>query len=121
MPTPSGSDWPSSSVGSARSPYRSTKVLNTVREPAAESVAMGEIAAEQNYRSRSAWEAPVADTHSFAVATLRASSDYVRGFAELFNADHLPLYAHLPLARAALEARGPASGSASSGSARLTE
>lgn len=82
------------------------EVLNTVREPAAESVAMGEIAAEQNYRSRSAWEAPVADTHSFAVATLRASSDYVRGFAELFNSDHLPLYAHLPLARAALEAAG---------------
>jgi hypothetical protein len=82
------------------------EVLHTVREPAAESVAMGEIAAEQNYRSRSAWEAPVADTHSFAVATLRASSDYVRGFAELFNADHPPLYAHLPLARAALEAAG---------------
>lgn len=81
-------------------------VLNALREPAAESVAMGEIAAEQNYRSRSVWEAPVAGTHSFAVATLRASSDYVRGFAELFGADHPPLYAHLPLARAALEAAG---------------
>ena len=81
-------------------------VLNALREPAAESVAVGEIAAEQNYRSRSAWEAPVTDTHSFAVATLRAASDYVQGFAELFAAEHPPLYAHLPLARAALEAAG---------------
>jgi hypothetical protein len=81
-------------------------VLNALREPAVDSAAMGEIAAEQNYRSRSAWEAPIADTHSFAVATLRASSDYVRGFAELFRTDHPPLYAHLPLARAALEAAG---------------
>lgn len=81
-------------------------VLNALREPDVESVAMGEIAAEQNYRSRSDWEAPITDTHSFAIATLRASSDYVRGFAELFGGDHPPMYAHLPLARAALEAAG---------------
>jgi hypothetical protein len=45
-------------------------VLNALREPAAESVAMGEIAAEQNFRSRSAWEAPVADTHGCRLARL---------------------------------------------------
>jgi hypothetical protein len=80
--------------------------LNTHADPAAESAAMSEVAVEQNYRSRSAWEAPITDTHAFAVATLRASSDYIRGFAELFDSEHPPLYAHLPLARAALEAAG---------------
>jgi hypothetical protein len=81
-------------------------VLNVLREPSAESVAMSEIAAEQNYRSRSEWRDPIADTHAFALATLRASCDYVRGFAALFDANEPPLYAHLPLARAALEAAG---------------
>jgi hypothetical protein len=79
---------------------------NSQREPGPGSAAMGEIAAEQNYRSRSDWDQSITDTHGFGAATLRASSDYVRGFAELFDTDYPPLYAHLPLARAALEAAG---------------
>lgn len=67
---------------------------------------MAEIATEQNYKSRSSWELPITDTHAFASATLRASSDYTRGFADLFDTDRPPIYAHLPLARAALEAAG---------------
>ncbi len=71
--------------------------------PSAASRAMSDRADEQNYRTRSAWEQPVTDTHMFGGATLRAASDYVRGIAELFASDHPPLYAHLTLARAALE------------------
>ena len=37
-------------------------------------------------------------------ATLQASTDYVRALAELFGTGHPPLYAHLTLARASLEA-----------------
>lgn len=36
--------------------------------------------------------------------TLQAATDYVRGLAELFDSSHPPVYAHLTLARAALEA-----------------
>ena len=71
--------------------------------PSAASGAMSERAEEQNFCTRSKWEHPVADTHMFGAATLRAATDYVRGIAELFASDHPPLYAHLTLARAALE------------------
>ena len=81
-------------------------VLNEKQHPGTESVAMAEIATEQNYKSRSAWEFPFTDTHSFAGATLRAASDYARSFAELFAADRPPIYAQFPVARAALEAAG---------------
>jgi hypothetical protein len=71
--------------------------------PCAESRAMGERAEEPSYSKRSAWDQPVADTHMFGAMTLRAASDYLRGFAELFDSDRPPLYAHLTVARAALE------------------
>jgi hypothetical protein len=71
--------------------------------PSADSGAMTERADEQSYRTRSKWEQPVTDTHMFGAATLRAAADYVRGIAELFASDRPPLYAHLTLARAALE------------------
>ncbi len=71
--------------------------------PSAASGAMSERAEEQNYRARSKWEQPVTDTHMFGAATLRAATDHVRGIAELFASDHPPVYAHLTLARAALE------------------
>jgi hypothetical protein len=74
------------------------------RLPAAESRAMSEIAAEQALATRSTWTGPISDTHTFGAMTLRAAADYVRGFAELFTADRIPMWAHLVLERAALEA-----------------
>ncbi|MGO9900998.1 MAG: hypothetical protein ACLP0J_15195 [Solirubrobacteraceae bacterium] len=43
--------------------------------PSASSAAMSDRADEQNYRTRSAWQQPVTDTHMFGAATLRAASD----------------------------------------------
>jgi hypothetical protein len=74
--------------------------------PDATSGAIGELSDEQRYRSRSAWNQPVTDTHLFGGLTLRAANDYVRGLAELFGSGHPPLYAHLSLARAGFEAAG---------------
>lgn len=85
-----------------------TAALDAVAErhaclPSAASGAMTERAEEQNYRTRSEWQQPVADTHAFGGATLRAAVDYVRAISELFDSDYPPLYAHLTLSRAALE------------------
>jgi hypothetical protein len=75
------------------------------RPPAAESRAMSEIAAEQALSERSEWSDPLSVTHSNGALTLRAAADYVRGFAQVFSSDQrMPTWAHLVLARAALEA-----------------
>jgi len=75
------------------------------RPPAAESRAMSEIAAEQALSARSDWDDPLSVTHSNGALTLRAAADYVRGFAQVFTGDErMPVWAHLVLARAALEA-----------------
>ena len=71
--------------------------------PAPDSQAMGELAAEADYRSRSSWQNPITDTHTFGAMTLRAACDYVRTFAAAFAAERPPLYGHLTLARSALE------------------
>jgi hypothetical protein len=71
--------------------------------PATDSQAMRELAAEDEYRSQSPWQNPIADTHTFGAMTLRAASDNVRTFATAFAAERPPLYGHLPVARAALE------------------
>src|SRR5436309_14155984 len=63
--------------------------------PSATSRAMGEFAEEQAYGKRSSWERPVSDTHMFGGLTLGAASDYLRGFAELFDSGDPPVYAHL--------------------------
>jgi hypothetical protein len=68
------------------------------------SPAMTEISDESGYTGRSGWDAPFGDTHLLGSLTLRAATDYVRMFAEAFNAAATPLYGHLVLARAALEA-----------------
>jgi hypothetical protein len=72
--------------------------------PTARSQAMTEVAEEQGYRTRSNWEQPLTDTHMLGGMTLQAAADYVRGLAELFDSAHPPIYAHLTLARGALEA-----------------
>lgn len=71
--------------------------------PSADSRAISELAAEAGYRTRSSWEQPITDTHRFGAATLKAGSDFLRAFAELFDGLHPPLYAHLTVARAGLE------------------
>jgi hypothetical protein len=58
--------------------------------PAADSRAMAELAAEDEYSSRSGWEIPLADTHAMGGFTLRAAADYARSFAAVFSADHPP-------------------------------
>jgi hypothetical protein len=72
--------------------------------PTATSRAMTELAEEQGYRTRSDWEQPLTDTHMLGGMSLQAAVDYVRGLAELFDSAHPPIYAHLALARGALEA-----------------
>lgn len=75
------------------------------RPPAAESRAMNDIAAEQALSDRSDWNDPLSVTHANGALTLRAAADYVRGFAQVFTGDErMPIWAHLVLARAALEA-----------------
>src|ERR1700722_11112681 len=68
------------------------------------SPAMAEISDESGYTGRSGWDAPLGDTHLLGSLTLRGGTDYVRMFAEAVNATATPLYGHLVLARAALEA-----------------
>jgi hypothetical protein len=50
------------------------------------------------------WPEPVADAHSFGAVTLVAAADYAHAFADLFDSEEIPLFAHLVLARASLEA-----------------
>jgi hypothetical protein len=85
-----------------------TKAVNDVAPrhanvPAPDSQAMRELAAEDDYRSRSSWQNPITDTHMFGEMTLRAACDYVRSFATALTAERPPLYGHLVLARSALE------------------
>ena len=65
---------------------------------------MREIADEASYAERSGLDAPFTLTHALGGITLAASNDYVHTFVEAFTTDHPPLYGHLVLARAALEA-----------------
>jgi hypothetical protein len=70
----------------------------------ADSPAMRELNSQNEWAQRSGWNEPFGDTHSIAGLTLGASSDYVTSFAQLFNGEQAPVYGHLVLARAALEA-----------------
>ena len=67
-------------------------------------VGLTEVAEEQGYRRRSDWDQPLTDTHMLGGMTLQAGVDYVGGLTELFGSAHPPVYAHLALARGALEA-----------------
>lgn len=74
------------------------------RFPDPDSQGFRELEAEQQFRDRSNWQNPIADTHTFGRITLRAAADQARTFAEAFDAPRPPLYGHLAVARAALEA-----------------
>ncbi len=67
---------------------------------------MSDIAKESTFAKRCGedWLAPVADTHTFGAMTLLAASDYGRCYADLFASARAPVYGHLVLARAGLEA-----------------
>jgi hypothetical protein len=78
--------------------------VNATRSmPDAESRAMEELAAEASFRSRSTWEQPIVDSHTFGSMTLRAAADYLRAFGQLFDGPQPPVYAHLAVARSAFE------------------
>ena len=72
--------------------------------PFADSPAMRELADDLDYAMRSGWHGPITNTHAMGGLTLTAANDYVRAFAEVLAAEKPPLYGHLVLARAALEA-----------------
>jgi hypothetical protein len=72
--------------------------------PAVSSTAQAELDEQPAYAERSSWERPVADTLMFGGMTLRASTDYVLSFAQLFDAEAPPVYGHAVIARAAFEA-----------------
>jgi hypothetical protein len=74
------------------------------RVPNVDSQALREIEAEPQLRTRSPWENPVTETHMYGAVTLQAATDNARTFAEAFDAQKPPLYGHLSLARATLEA-----------------
>lgn len=74
------------------------------RNPLADSPAMRELADDADYGKRSGWDGPITNTHAMGGLTLTAANDYVRSFAEVLAAEKPPIYGHLVLARAALEA-----------------
>jgi hypothetical protein len=69
-------------------------------------VAMSDIAAEERFAERmgEAWLVPVRDTHTFGGMTLVAASDYGECYAQLFAGERAPVFGHLVMVRAALEA-----------------
>jgi hypothetical protein len=74
------------------------------RLPSADSRAMSELAAENAYSRKPDWDDPIRDVHSLGGMVLLAAADYGRSFAVLFEGTRSPLYGHLAIARAALEA-----------------
>jgi TPR repeat protein len=79
-------------------------VTDLVARPAVpNSPALRELQAEPELRARSDWINPIADTHLFGAMTLRSAADHLAAFADLFDARKPPLYAHLTIARTAME------------------
>jgi hypothetical protein len=77
-------------------------------QPDAESLAMGEVRDDADYGGRSGLDNPFTVVHMLGDLTLTAATDHVRAFREVFHespsGDKVPIYAHLVIARAALEA-----------------
>jgi hypothetical protein len=75
-------------------------------QPAAVSVAMDDLANEARYAARCGenWLGPIRDTQTFGGMTLVAATDYGRRYADLFTGERAPVYGHLVVARAGLEA-----------------
>lgn len=73
--------------------------------PGADSVAVAELAAGRGY-TNDHWPDPVAESHSASGMLAFAGVDHLRSYAQLFVSPPIPVYAHLVVARAALEAFG---------------
>jgi hypothetical protein len=73
--------------------------------PAAESKAMAERAEESPLRNEH-WTEPVRAAHSMSGVLRFAATDHFRNYARLFVTEPVPVYSHLVLARAALDASG---------------
>ena len=75
-------------------------------QPSARSVAMADIAREARYIAMwgDNWPTPVQDAHTFGGMTLTAATDFGLCYADLFDGERAPVYGHLALARAGLEA-----------------
>lgn len=58
----------------------------------------------RRFAGKSAWVAPLRDTHWLGALTLLAAGDHLRAFAALLAQEEAPTYAHLVLTRAAMEA-----------------
>lgn len=74
-------------------------------QPSASSRAMEEVAVEATFAARSGgWQEPIRDTHTFGGMTLTAAADFARSFAALIDADPMPVYGHLVVARSVFDA-----------------
>lgn len=77
--------------------------------PAVESLAMKELAAEHEYKGGEPWgNEPVAEAHNLGQLLLFTSNECARTATRLFTSEPTPVYAHMVLARAALEQAGRA-------------
>lgn len=72
---------------------------------AADSPAMAELAAELRYVN-DRWRDPIREAHAVGGMLTLAGCDHLRSYAHLFSSPPTPVYTHLVVARAALEAFG---------------
>lgn len=78
--------------------------------PAADSLAMAELADAAQFEANSPWGDPVQDAHNLGQLLLFAMGDYVEALVTVLSREgRTPVYAHAILARAALEHAGRAS------------
>jgi hypothetical protein len=75
--------------------------------PAADSKAMLERSEEHTYLNPH-WDEPVRGAHAVGGVLAFAATDHMRSFGQLFATEPVPVYSHLVLARAALDAAGMA-------------
>jgi hypothetical protein len=73
--------------------------------PAADSRAMAEIASEQKERAWT-WDDAATEAHRAAGFLVFAGLDHLAAYAHLFSSPPVPVYSHLAVARAAVEAFG---------------
>lgn len=77
--------------------------------PDADSRAMAEIAEEKEFEGPDPWGAdPVRQAHNLASLLLVGADDFARAICRLLSGEPTPIYAHIVLARAALEHAGRA-------------
>ncbi|MFA5788068.1 MAG: hypothetical protein WDA71_13985 [Actinomycetota bacterium] len=77
--------------------------------PAADSLAMAEIASEAEYKGGEPWgDEPVRQAHNFGSLLLVGAEDDARSACRLLSGEPTPVFAHVVLARAALEHAGRA-------------